>query len=150
MVRQKEKTGGPGALSRWMQHRANARVNRKVRKGRGTFMGTDVLILHTVGKRSGERRQTPVAWFPDGDGARLVVASGGGSRNPDWFANLMAHPERASMELPGQETVPVTPQRLEGADREAAWRRIAEAQPRIAKYQSRSDRQYPVVRLTPR
>src|SRR5690606_30155457 len=69
---------------------------------------------------------------------------------PDWFANLMAHPERASMELPGQETVPVTPQRLEGADREAAWRRIAEAQPRIAKYQSRSDRQYPVVRLTPR
>ncbi|HLV71796.1 deazaflavin-dependent oxidoreductase (nitroreductase family) [Actinomadura hallensis] len=150
MVRQKEKTGGPGALSRWMQHRANARVNRKVRKGRGTFMGTDVLILHTVGKRSGERRETPVAWFPDGDGARLVVASGGGSRNPDWFANLMAHPERASMELPGQETVPVTPQRLEGADREAAWRRIAEAQPRIAKYQSRSDRQYPVVRLTPR
>ena len=149
MVRQKEKTGGPGALSRWMQHRANARVNRKVRKGRGTFMGTDVLILHTVGKRSGERRETPVAWFPDGDGARLVVASGGGSRNPDWFANLMAHPERASMELPGQETVPVTPQRLEGADREAAWRRIAEAQPRIAKYQSRSDRQYPVVRLTP-
>ncbi len=150
MVRQKEKTGGPGALSRWMQHRANARVNRKVRKGRGTFMGTDVLILHTVGKRSGERRETPVAWFPDGDGARLVVASGGGSRNPDWFANLMAHPERASMELPGQETVPVTPQRLEGADREAAWRRIAEAQPRIAKYQSKSDRQYPVVRLTPR
>lgn len=62
----------------------------------------------------------------------------------------MAHPERASMELPGQETVPVTPQRLEGADREAAWRRIAEAQPRIAKYQSKSDRQYPVVRLTPR
>lgn len=150
MVRQKEKTGGPGALSRWMQHRANARVNRKVRKGRGTFMGMDVLILHTVGKRSGERRETPVAWFPDGDGARLVVASGGGSRNPDWFANLMAHPERASMELPGQETVPVTPQRLEGADREAAWRRIAEAQPRIAKYQSKSDRQYPVVRLTPR
>lgn len=82
MVRQKEKTGGPGALSRWMQHRANARVNRKVRKGRGTFMGMDVLILHTVGKRSGERRETPVAWFPDGDGARLVVASGGGSRNP--------------------------------------------------------------------
>ena len=37
-----------------------------------------------------------------------------------------------------------------GADRERAWRRIAAAQPRIAKYQSRSDREYPVVRLTPR
>lgn len=147
---QKEKSGGPGAFSRWMQHRANARMNRKVRKGRGSFMGMDVLILHTVGKRSGEPRETPVAWFADGDDARLVVASGGGGQNPDWFANLMAHADRASMELPGQEAVPVTPQRLEGADREAAWQRIAAAQPRIAKYQSKSGREYPVVRLTPR
>ncbi|WP_225993721.1 nitroreductase/quinone reductase family protein [Actinomadura rudentiformis] len=44
----------------------------------------------------------------------------------------------------------MTPQRLEGADRERAWERIAKAQPRIATYQSKSDREYPVVRLTPR
>ncbi|WP_243708647.1 nitroreductase family deazaflavin-dependent oxidoreductase [Actinomadura sp. GC306] len=146
----KEKSGGPGAFSRWMQHRANARMIRKVRKGRGSVMGMDVLVLHTVGKRSGEPRETPVAWFADGDDARLIVASGGGDRHPDWFANLMAHADRASMELPGEEAVPVAPQRLEGADREAAWQRIAEAQPRIAKYQSKSDREYPVVRLTSR
>ncbi|TDB98683.1 nitroreductase family deazaflavin-dependent oxidoreductase [Actinomadura sp. 7K534] len=133
-----------------MQHRANARINRKVRKGRGKVMGMDVLILHTVGKRSGERRETPVAWFPDEEGARLIVASGGGDRHPDWFTNLMAHADRASMELPGRGAVPVTPQRLEGADREEAWQRIAAAQPRIAKYQSKSEREYPVVRLTPR
>ncbi|TDC65737.1 nitroreductase family deazaflavin-dependent oxidoreductase [Actinomadura sp. GC306] len=133
-----------------MQHRANARMIRKVRKGRGSVMGMDVLVLHTVGKRSGEPRETPVAWFADGDDARLIVASGGGDRHPDWFANLMAHADRASMELPGEEAVPVAPQRLEGADREAAWQRIAEAQPRIAKYQSKSDREYPVVRLTSR
>ncbi|MGP4024501.1 nitroreductase family deazaflavin-dependent oxidoreductase [Actinomadura sp. 3N407] len=133
-----------------MQHRANARLNRKIRRGRGTFMGMDVLILNTVGRQSGERRETPVAWFDDGEDARLIVASGGGSQNPDWFANLMAHPDRASVELAGRDAVPVTPQRLDGADREQAWRRIAEAQPRIAKYQSKSDREYPVVRLTPR
>lgn len=125
-------------------------MNRKVRKGRGKFMGMDVLILHTVGARSGEPRETPVAWFDDDSGSRLIVASGGGGRNPDWFANLMPHPERAAMELPGREPVPVTPQRWEGAERERAWQRIAEAQPRIAKYQSKSKRQYPVVRLTPR
>ena len=62
----------------------------------------------------------------------------------------MAHPERASIELPGAEPVPVTPQRLDGTDREQGWQRIATAQPRIAKYQSKSDREYPVVRLTPR
>ena len=50
----------PGAFSRWMQHRMNARMNRKVRKGKGSFMGMDVLILHTVGSRSGEVRETPV------------------------------------------------------------------------------------------
>ncbi len=53
---------GPGAFSRWMQHRMNARMNRKVRRGRGTFMGMDVLILHTVGRRSGQPHETPPAW----------------------------------------------------------------------------------------
>ncbi|RKS77139.1 deazaflavin-dependent oxidoreductase (nitroreductase family) [Actinomadura pelletieri DSM 43383] len=147
---EKRRPGTPGAFSRWMQHRMNARVNRKVRRGRGTFMKMDVLILHTVGRRSGERRETPVAWFTDDEGARLVVASGGGSRNPDWYTNLMAHPDRASIELPDRDPVPVTPHRLEGEDRERAWRSIAAAQPRIAKYQSKSEREYPVVRLTPR
>ncbi|MEU9335471.1 nitroreductase family deazaflavin-dependent oxidoreductase [Streptomyces sp. NPDC048290] len=79
-----------------------------------------------------------------------MVASGGGTRNPDWHDNLLARPERALVELPGRAPVPVTPHRLDGPDRERAWRRIAEAQPRIAKYQSKSERQYPVIRLTAR
>ncbi|WP_235206358.1 nitroreductase family deazaflavin-dependent oxidoreductase [Actinomadura welshii] len=144
------RSGTPGAFSRWMQQRMNARVNRKVRRGRKRFMGMDVLILNTVGSRSGRHRETPVAWFADGEDARLIVASGGGSQHPDWYVNLMAHPDQAAIELPGQDAMPVTPQRLEGADREQAWRRIAAAQPRIAKYQSKSDRRYPVIRLVPR
>ena len=149
-ARKPRKPGTPGAFSRWMQHRMNARMNRKVRRGRGTFMGMDVLILHTEGRRSGESRETPVAWFADEDGERLIVASGGGSQNPDWYVNLTAHADQASIELPGADPVPVTPQPLDGAGRERAWQRIAAAQPRIAKYQSKSDRQYPVVRLVPR
>jgi deazaflavin-dependent oxidoreductase (nitroreductase family) len=144
------KPGTPGAFSRWMQQRMNARMNRKVRRGRGKFMGMDVLILHTVGRHSGQPRETPVAWFADGEDARLIVASGGGSQHPDWFANLMDHADQASIELPGGDAIPVAPQRLQGDDREQAWQRIAAAQPRIAKYQAKSDRQYPVVRLSPR
>jgi deazaflavin-dependent oxidoreductase (nitroreductase family) len=51
----------------------------------------DVLILHTVGRRSGQPRQSPVAWFADGQDAWLIVASGG-RRHPDWYLNLLAIP----------------------------------------------------------
>ncbi|CAM3297076.1 deazaflavin-dependent oxidoreductase (nitroreductase family) [Williamsia muralis] len=140
----------PGRLSRWMQQRTNSRTITRIRRGKATFMGMDLLVLHTVGRRTGEPRQSPVTWFDDGDGVRLIIASGGGDQNPDWFANLMAAPDQASMEMPGQDVVAVTPRRLEGPEREQAWQRIVEAQPRYAKYQQKSDRQYPVVRLTPR
>lgn len=148
--KQARKPGTPGAFSRWMQQTMNARMNRKVRRGKGEFMGMDVLILHTVGRQTEQPRETPLAWFTGGEDSWLLVASGGGSQHPDWHANLMAHPDRVSIELPGREAMPVKPQRLDGADREQAWQRIAAAQPRIAKYQSKSDREYPVIRLTPR
>lgn len=144
------KAGTPGRLSRWVQRKTNTRMNRKIRRGRSQFMGMDMLILNTVGRRSGQPRETPVAWFSDGEDSWLIIASGGGSQYPDWYVNLMAHPDRASIELPDGDTMPVWPHRLDGNDREQAWQRIAAAQPRIAKYQSKSDREYPVIRLTPR
>jgi deazaflavin-dependent oxidoreductase (nitroreductase family) len=144
------KSGSTGAVSRWMQHRMNARMNKKIRRGRDTFMGMDVLILHTVGRRSGQPRQSPLAWFADGADARLVIASGGGEHHPDWYRNLMAHPEQASIELPGREATPVALEELAGTEREAAWQRIAAAQPRLAKYQGKTERVYPIVRLAAR
>jgi deazaflavin-dependent oxidoreductase (nitroreductase family) len=146
----KKKVKTPGAFSVWMQKKMNTRMNRKIRKGRDKFMGMDVLILHTVGKKSGQARETPVAWFTDSQDSRVLIGSGGGDRHPAWYTNLVAHPEQAKMELPASDAVSVTPHTLDGADREQAWKVIAEAQPRIAKYQSKSEREYPIVRLTPR
>jgi deazaflavin-dependent oxidoreductase (nitroreductase family) len=140
----------PGSLSLWLQRRMNARTSRRIRRGRARSMGMDLLVLHTAGRRSGLARESPLAWFADGEDAWLVVASGGGDRHPDWYANLAAHPDRVAVELPGREPVPVAPHRLAGADRERAWQLIAAAQPRYAKYQARSAREYPVVRLTRR
>jgi len=143
------KPGTPGTFSRWLQRTMNARTTKKIRGGRDKFMGMDVLVLKTVGRRSGETRETPLAWFADDD-SWLVVASGGGSQHPDWHANLTAHPDRVSIELPGRDPLRVAPHRLDGSERDTAWQRIAAAQPRYAKYQSKSDREYPIVRLTPR
>lgn len=111
------------------------------------MMGMEVLILHTTGRISGQARETPLAWLADGDDAWLVVASGGGSRHPYWYLNLTANPARAAIEFHGRDPIPVAPSELTGSARDEAWRRIAGAQPRIAKYQRKSDRQYPVIRL---
>jgi len=90
----------------------------------------DVLILLTVGRRSGQPRETPVTWFADGEDAWLVVAQGGGSRDPDWYLNLMGHPNLASIELPGSDAAPVAPRVLDGAERDRAWQGITAAHPR--------------------
>src|SRR4051794_37202266 len=97
------------AFSRWLQHRTNARLNRKIRAGREQFMGMDVLILHTVGRKSGRPRETPLAWFGSAEDGRLVVASGGKTNHPDWHLNLVGKPDQASIELPDTGTTPVTP-----------------------------------------
>ncbi|MFC6012911.1 nitroreductase family deazaflavin-dependent oxidoreductase [Nocardia lasii] len=137
-------------FSRWMQHTMNARMNRKIRSGKGTFMGMDVLILHTVGRVTGTPRETPISWFPGEDGSWLLVGSGGKDGDPDWLRNLLANPDRATVQLPGSEPVAVTPEVLGGAARAAAWEHIAAAQPRYDKYQAKAGREYSVVRLAAR
>ncbi|MEU3272881.1 nitroreductase/quinone reductase family protein [Saccharomonospora sp. NPDC006951] len=144
------KSGSPGKLSLWFQRRMNARTNTRIRRKGGKVMGMDLLILHTVGRRSGAQRESPITWFAENEDTWLIIASGGGSRNPDWYVNLMAHPDKAAIEIPGLGTVPVTPHRLDGGDREQAWKHITTSQPRYEKYQRKSERQYPVVRLVKR
>lgn len=135
--------GPSGPVSRWVGRWMSKQHRRKGYK----FMGMDVLFLTTIGRKTGERRETPVAWFPDGENAWLIVASAGGSaHNPDWYHNLAAHPDQVWVELPQRE-LRVTAEQLEGAGREERWRRIVQAQPRYAKYQEKTDRLLPVIRL---
>jgi deazaflavin-dependent oxidoreductase (nitroreductase family) len=145
---QASKSNSHGGFSRWMQHRMNARMNRKIRRGKGTFMGMDVLILHTVGRRSGQPRDTPISWFRGEDESWLLVASGGKDGHPDWFLNLMANADKATVQLPSGDTVAVTPHVLDGAERATAWEHITTAQPRYDKYQTKAGREYAVVRLS--
>jgi deazaflavin-dependent oxidoreductase (nitroreductase family) len=122
----------------------------RVRKGRAKFLGFKALVLITVGRKTGAERATPVGWFPGPDDSRLIVASAAGATgNPGWYYNLAAHPDQVQIEVDGRK-VPVTAEQLHGAEREAAWQQIVTAAPRFAKYQQKTDRELPVIRLVPR
>ncbi|HEX6364849.1 MAG TPA: nitroreductase family deazaflavin-dependent oxidoreductase [Agromyces sp.] len=134
---------GRSRLERWGNQRMVESLRRK-----GDRRG-EKLVLVTVGRKSGTERMTPVRWFPDGD-ARLIVASASGApRNPSWYYNMAAHPDRVRIEFAGQR-IDVTPQQLHGAERDAAWQRIKTTARGFARYERVTDRQIPVIRLTPR
>ncbi len=133
-----------GKVMLWLNRQMIKRVRRS-----GRAAGFNALVLTTVGRRSGVERSTPVGWFPGPDGSWLVVASAAGApRNPDWYYNLAAHPDRVRIETAGR-TVTVNAEELHGAEREDAWRQITTAAPRFGQYQVKTDRVIPVIRLTP-
>ena len=112
--------------------------------GRGS---ADLLLLTTIGARSGEQRTTAVRRFEDGDGRWLIVGSAGGrATQPAWLHNLAAHPDRAWIEI-GHDKWKVRPEPIEGAARDEAWKRIVAEAPQFGKYETTTDREIPVVRL---
>jgi deazaflavin-dependent oxidoreductase (nitroreductase family) len=124
--------------------RLHARIYRLI-GGRGHG---NMVVLTTLGSRSGVERSSTVASFPEGEGAWLVVASmGGEARHPSWYVNLAKNPDRVFLNVRG-ERYQVRPASLHGADRASAWERITREAPNFAEYQTKTDREIPVVRLT--
>lgn len=115
----------------------------------GKFGELPSLVLTTVGSKSGLQRKTPLAYFPDENSWLIVASYAGAAQNPSWYHNLAAHPEQVSIEFAGHRESVVAEQ-LHGPERDAAWRRITAASQRFADYQSKTDRELPVIRLTKR
>lgn len=136
----------PGRSNTWF----NRFVLRRARRSTSTTMGMNLLVLTTIGRKSGEPRTTPLAWFPGPDGSWLVVASAGGAvGNPAWYLNVAAHPDKVSVELEGRK-IAVTAEQLNGAERDRAWQQITAKFSNFRKYEQTTDREMPVIRLTPR
>jgi len=122
----------------------------KVHRRQGDrFRDFDVLYLHTVGAKSGQPRSSTVARLTDDKPGVLVVASYGGAQNhPAWYFNVVAHPDRVSVEYGGQTRRVVVTQ-LTGEERAQAWKHIVEQSPQFGGYESKTDRELPVLRLVP-
>ncbi|MFF5258204.1 nitroreductase/quinone reductase family protein [Actinomadura viridis] len=111
----------------------------------GPFEGARLLLLTTTGARSGARHTTPLGYLPDGERVLVIASAGGAAKNPDWFHNLVADP-RVTVEN-GAFVYDAVATVLDGAERDRAFARAAEADPGWADYQARTSRVIPVVAL---
>jgi len=106
------------------------------------------LLLTTVGAKSGEQRVASLRRFEEGEGRWLVAASAGGqAKQPSWLTNLSRNPDQVWVEI-GRDRTKVRPALLQGEERAVAWRRIVSEAPRFGGYETKTDREIPVVRLT--
>lgn len=105
-----------------------------------------MLLLHHVGRRTGEPRVSPLIYRPHGDDLVVVASKGGVDRHPAWFHNLMAAPETL-VELPGRERRRVRARVASDEERPELWRHMVEVYRPYESYQRQTSRTIPVVVL---
>ncbi|MFB4281140.1 MULTISPECIES: nitroreductase/quinone reductase family protein [unclassified Nonomuraea] len=113
----------------------------------GMFEGAPLVLLTTVGARSGRRRTNPAVYLRDGERVLVFASNAGGDAHPAWYHNVVAHP-RVTVEL-GEETFTARAVPLEGAERDRVYARQAALDPAFAAYQAQTDRVIPVIALHP-
>ena len=109
------------------------------------WRGTTILLLTTTGRKSGEPRTTPLIYAEDGDRYVIVASKGGAPEHPGWYENLAKDP---NVELQVKEEVfPARARTAEGEERERLWRKANEVWRHYDEYQTKTDREIPVVVL---
>lgn len=113
----------------------------------GQFEGAPLLLLHSVGAKSGKERVNPMMYQAVGDAYAVFASKAGAPSNPDWYHNLLANPE-ATIEV-GTATKTVRARVTEGDERASIWVTQKERYPGFADYERQTSRQIPVVILEP-
>lgn len=112
----------------------------------GPFEGATLLLLHTVGAKTGKARLSPLAYLTV-DGRMLIVGSyAGAPKDPAWVHNLRALP-KAHVEV-GTEAYDVEVRELPREERDELYAKIVEMAPTFAEYQANTDRVIPLFELT--
>lgn len=127
----------------------NGRVGNKWRLGAGWKKPVPTLLLTHVGRKSGKRFETPLLYLEDGRDLVVVASQGGLPKNPQWYANLLAHPD-TEVSLKGERDRPVRARVTSADERAALWPRLVDLYADFAKYQKWTDREIPVAVLEPR
>jgi len=113
----------------------------------GRFAGRRLLLLTTTGARSGLPRVAPLAFTRDGDNYVVIASKAGSPTHPDWFHNLVRHPQ-VTVEI-GSEVFQANARITHGEERERLFAAQASLMPGFAQYQRMTTRPIPVVVLEP-
>lgn len=114
----------------------------------GRWMGTmPVMLLTTTGRRTGQRRTTPLTYLKRAGELLLIASYGGDDRHPAWYLNLDANPEVEVTR--GTHTQTMHARTLSTMEKAEVWDEIVGTNPIYAQYERRTDRDIPVVALTP-
>jgi deazaflavin-dependent oxidoreductase (nitroreductase family) len=111
----------------------------------GYWEGKPLLLLTTIGAKSGQRHTTPTMYMRDGDRLLIFASKSGAPSNPAWYHNLIAHPE-VTVEV-GDETFKATATVLKGEERDRFFARQVELYPQFGEYEKRTTRKIPVIAL---
>ncbi len=112
----------------------------------GYFTGKTLLLLHTIGAKSGQEHINPVAYVTDGERLAIVASKGGAPTNPHWYHNLLAHP-LVTVEV-GTEQFQARAEVAPEPERSRLYDKMVAMMPVFAEYLQKTTRVIPVITLT--
>lgn len=132
---------GMSAANTWLYRVTNGRLGGKFPGG------APVLLLTTIGRKSGQRRTTPLLYLEEGGQVVVVASKGGMEHDPLWYKNLVANP---AVEIQiGDTTRAMVARTATAEEKELLWPRLVSMYREFQAYQDRTRRNIPIVLLTP-
>jgi deazaflavin-dependent oxidoreductase (nitroreductase family) len=112
----------------------------------GYFAGANILLLHTIGAKSGQPRTNPVVYTTDGDRLVIIASKGGADSNPDWYYNLLANPS-VTVELGDEQFQARATAVTQEPERSRLYAKMVAHRSGFADYEQKTSRKIPAVVL---
>ncbi len=113
----------------------------------GRMGKSPILLLNTVGRRTGRKRTSPLLYIMDGEDFVVIASKGGAATHPAWYLNLRANPE-ATVEI-GDREVQVEAGVADSEEKPRLWQKMVEMYPPYNDYQEKTEREIPLLVLRP-
>jgi len=139
---------GPARLALKLGSGAHAGVYRATGgKLFGRMGKSPILLLNTVGRKTGGKRTSPLLYVMDGEDFVIIASKGGAATHPAWYLNLRANPE-ATVEI-GDRELQVEAEVADPEDKARLWQKMVEIYPTYDDYQRKTEREIPLLVLRP-